>query len=150
MQLMKPDELSALRVRALGDKGNLSLQLEAAYACDRYGSEEDAVIHYDLVWGMKDQINPSDRTGFFIGYGSTLRNVGRLSDSIAILESASLESPRDRSLRAFLALSQLDYGKPNAAVATLIDALLSFTDVAPDVATYARALSHYRDELRRR
>jgi tetratricopeptide (TPR) repeat protein len=147
---VKPEELLALRERANAAPDNLDVQIEAAYACDRWGSESDAVVHYDLAWGLQHQIPQDKRAGFLVGYGSTLRNVGRLPESIAVLSAAVVEFPGDRSLQAFLALSQLDSGEPKAAVATLLDALLSLAGTTPDIAAYARALSHYRDELRSR
>jgi tetratricopeptide (TPR) repeat protein len=147
---MTPQELNDLRARALAAQDDLDLQLKTAYACDRFGTEEDAVVHYDLVWGMRSNIPFRDRAGFFVGYGSTLRNVGRFAESLEILGSAVNEFPNDRSLQAFLALSQLDSGKPAAAVAPLLDALISMADRAPDIAAYCRALGHYRDELRKR
>lgn len=144
---MTPDELDNLRERALAAQSDISLQLKTAYACDRFGSEEDAVVHYDLAWSMAAKIPSDERRGFFVGYGSTLRNVGRLAESQNILTAAIGEFPNDRALKAFLALSQLDAGSSALAVATLLDALVSLADSAPDLALYARALSHYRDEL---
>lgn len=144
---MTPEELVELRERALAARDDINLQLKAAYACDRFGSEEDAVVHYDLAWIMKSEIPSGARAGFFVGYGSTLRNVGRLAQSQEILTAAVGEFPNDRALKAFLALTHLDSGRPALAVATLLDAIVSLADRAPDIASYARALSHYRDEL---
>lgn len=144
---MTPEALSELRKCALAAKNDVSLQLKAAYACDRFGSEEDAIVHYDHAWSLKSEIPVGERAGFFVGYGSTLRNVGRLAESEKILSTAIGEFPNDRALKAFLALTQLDAGKSARAVATLLDALVTLADKAPDIASYARALSHYRDEL---
>ena len=77
----------------------------AAYALDREGREAEAVVHYDAAAALG---GPSeDRAGFSLGHGSTLRNVGRLDDSLAVLHKAVAEFPGDQAIRVFLALALL-------------------------------------------
>jgi catechol 2,3-dioxygenase-like lactoylglutathione lyase family enzyme len=123
----------------------LPAEIAKAYALDREGREAEACVHYDAAYaaGVPDELRP----GFLLGYGSTLKNVGRLEDSERILRLALAERPDDRALQAFLALTLHAAGRPAAAIAVLLDALLSLAGAAPDIERYQRALQSYRDEL---
>jgi tetratricopeptide (TPR) repeat protein len=147
---MTPEELAVARARADAAPDDVDLQMQAAYGCDRWGTEEDAVVYYDRAYRLRERISADALPNFLVGYGSTLRNVKRLDESRALLESAVAEFPGNRTLRSFLALSLLDLRRPDEAVAALIDVILSFADAAPEIARYARALAYYRDELRAR
>jgi Flp pilus assembly protein TadD len=126
---------------------DLDAQLAAAYACDRIGLEDTAVTYYDAAWSLAARIPKEARRDFLVGYGSTLRNVGRLEDSLAVLRVAAAEHPGDAAVRAFLALSLLDSGAAAQAVGTLLDVALEFADVSPDLGRFRRALAEYRDQL---
>lgn len=126
--------------RALDD---VRLQAAAAYACDRVGREHDAVVYYTRAWELGGPAD--DRAGFLLGYGSTLRNVGRADDAIGILGEAVLAYPDHAALRAFLALALHSSGHHALALATMLEAGLA---VAPTAfAPYRRALGDYLDEL---
>jgi tetratricopeptide (TPR) repeat protein len=119
-------------------------EIAAAYALDREGDETGAIKHYDAAYRMGV---PADREkGFFVGYGSTLRNVGRADEAVAILAEAVKKYPDYPALAAFLALALLDAGHPHAAVAAMLGVAL---DVAPANAFdgYDRALGEYHAEL---
>jgi tetratricopeptide (TPR) repeat protein len=119
---------------------DVAARLCAAYASDRWGTEEAAIVHYDAAFALGV---PADvERGFFVGYGSTLRNVGRTADAIACLRAAIAKYPTYVPLRAFLALALYSAGEHAAAMATMLDALLVG---APG--DYDRALAYYRDEL---
>lgn len=62
----------------------------AAYALDRLGDEHAAIRHYDAAWalGPASFATPLDERRFLVGYGSTLRNVGRADDAVALLADA--------------------------------------------------------------
>jgi tetratricopeptide (TPR) repeat protein len=125
--------------------GDVDVRIEAAYACDRYGTEEEAVGHYDAAWRMG--VPDDRRREFSIGYGSTLRNVGRSEEAVAILGEAVERYPDDPALEAFLALALFSEGHAAAALATMLDAVLALDRRAPALGGYERALGHYRDEL---
>jgi selenoprotein W-related protein len=108
-----------------------------AYACDREGREAEAVVHYDRAFALG--VPEPARRGFLVGYGSTLRNVGRLRESERILRGALEAYPGDRALAAFLALTLGSAGRTSAALVAALDAMA--------VAEYARALASYREEL---
>ena len=128
------------------DEFDVSVHIAAAYANDRAGDEAAAIGHYDAAWRLG--LPSGERKRFQLGYGSTLRNVGRIAESVAILQSASAEFPGDRALVAFLALALHAAGRPAEAMALLLDVALSLADHAPDLAVYSRALGEYRDHLR--
>ena len=120
-------------------------EIAAAYALDRAGREAEAVVHYDAAYRMGGPA--SDRGGFLLGYGSTLRNVGRLEESLAVLTAATVELPDDQALRCFLALTLHSLGRHAEAMATMLDVALALRAGSPSITRYARALGEYRDEL---
>ena len=117
----------------------------AAYALDREGREAEAAERYDAAFRLGGP--SSDRAGFLLGYGSTLRNVGRLDESLAVLRAATAEFPDDQALRCFLALTLHDVGRHGEALVTLLDVALALRAGSPSLGRYARALGAYRDEL---
>ncbi len=115
----------------------------AAYACDREGREHDAVGYYQRAFDRGGP--PDDRAGFLLGFGSTLRNVGRVDDAVAVLAVAVVEFPDHAALRAFLALALHGAGHPTLALATMLDAGLAAAPTA--FAPYRRALGDYARDL---
>jgi len=134
-------EAVALAARA---PGSTAAQIEAAYACDRFGAEHDAIRYYDAAWRLG--VPPGERLHFVVGYGSTLRNVGRADEAVALLAEAASDHADYPPLRAFLSLALLSAGHPRAAVAALLGLVL---DLAPADALdgYQRALGAYYREL---
>ncbi|HEY5926212.1 MAG TPA: tetratricopeptide repeat protein [Kofleriaceae bacterium] len=115
-----------------------------AYAHDREGDEHGAIKFYDAAYrlGVPDE----KRRRFLVGYGSTLRNVGRSEEAVAILGQAIADDPGYPAYVPFLALALADAGHPKAALATMLGAVL---DVArPDALDgFERALGEYHQEL---
>lgn len=124
---------------------DVGLQIEAAYTCDRYGDESDAVRYYDAAWKLG--VPAEARRTFLVGYGSTLRNVERYDDSIAVLAAAVGEFPGFAPLSAFLALSLHSAGRDREAMARALTAVLDAAGDSGSLDRYDRALRHYRDEL---
>ena len=118
--------------------------IAAAYAADREGRERDAIRFYDEAYRLGVPVE--QRRRFLVGYGSTLRNVGRADDAVGILGAAIADDPGYAAYAPFLALALLDAGHPKAAIATLLGGLL---DVAPQGSLdgYERALGEYHSEL---
>lgn len=133
------------RAVALADthREHVAVQVAAAYACDRIGREHDACGYYTRAFELGGPTD--DRAGFLLGYGSTLRNVGRHEDAVAILGQAVLEHPEHAALRAFLALALHSVGHATLALATMLDAALASSPQA--FAPYRRALGDYLQEL---
>lgn len=115
-----------------------------AYEHDREGREREAIKFYDEAW--RAGVPEPQRKRFIVGYGSTLRNVGRADDAVAILGEAIAAHPDYPAFVPFLALALADAGHPKAALATMLGCLL---DVAAPGAFdgYERALGEYHREL---
>jgi len=118
--------------------------IAAAYAHDSAGRERDAIVHYDAAarLGVPD----GERRRFTVGYGSTLRNVGRADEAVALLAQAVTDDPHYPPFAAFLALALADAGHPRAALATMLGCAL---DAARPGAfdRFDRALGEYHDVL---
>lgn len=143
---MTPREMAEIRTKADTHPADVAAQVAAAYACDRWGRETDAIVYYDAAWRLGGPAH--DMRDFLVGYGSTLRNVGRVAESLALLDAAVERYPRDQALRAFQGLALHSAGRHAEAMAAVIDALL--LSPSPDAARFGRALAFYRDELRSR
>jgi tetratricopeptide (TPR) repeat protein len=124
--------------------GDVHAQLEAAYGNDRAGDERTAIIHYEEAYRLGVPVELRRR--FLVGFGSTLRNVGRAEDAVNVLAQAIEADPQYPSYAAFLALALADAGHPKAALATLLGCTL---DAARDDAFdgYERALAGYHRAL---
>jgi predicted Zn-dependent protease len=126
--------------------------IEAAYALDRTGDEHAAVQHYDAAWHLGV---PTDaRRRFVVGYGSTLRNVGRSEQAIALLTEELARDPGYPAFAAFLALALHSAGHASAALATMLGCLLEIAERSPPTLPpanpldgYQRALGEYYREL---
>lgn len=73
-------------------------------------------------------------------YGSTLRWLGELDESLAVLERARTEFPGSESVRVFLALTLNDLGRRDEAVGMLLGIVAEHGDVT-DLGRYAAGLS---------
>jgi tetratricopeptide (TPR) repeat protein len=94
------------------------LVYEVGGAYDTAGEEATAAGYYEQALELGLQGDVLRRC--LCQYGSTLRWLGRLDDSIAALERARAEFPDSDSVRVFLALTLNDAGRGDAAVAELL------------------------------
>jgi tetratricopeptide (TPR) repeat protein len=138
------DHLAAAKQLVAARPSDVLAQIEAAYGHDRNGFEREAVRYYDEAYQLGRHAELRRR--FLVGYGSTLRNVGRQDDAVAILGQAVVDDPAYPAYAAFLALALLSAGHPRAALAAMLGLTL---DVArPGVFDgYERALVEYHQEL---
>jgi predicted Zn-dependent protease len=115
-----------------------------AYAHDRVGDERGAIKFYDAAYRLG--VPEDKRKRFLVGYGSTLRNVGRAEEAVVVLAQAVADHPDYPAFTAFLALALADAGHPKAALAAMLGCAL---DVARTGAFdgYERALGEYHTEL---
>jgi tetratricopeptide (TPR) repeat protein len=138
------DDLDAAKARAAAHPDDVEAQIACAYAHDRVGLESEAVRYYDRAWALG--IPEPGRRGFIVGYGSTLRNVGRADEAVAILAEAVQTYPDYPALHAFLALALFSAGHPRAALAAMLGTALDVS--RPGVFDgYERALTEYHQEL---
>lgn len=118
-------------------------QFEAGGAYDFDGQESEAVPFYERAIALG--LPAEDQPRVAVQLGSTLRNLGRYDESLAVLENGIRQFPHYRALRAFLALTLVTMGKGEMAVATLLDTLI---DMPGPLEAYTRSLRAYAAELR--
>lgn len=138
------EHLAAAKQLVAEQPSNALAQIEAAYGHDRNGFEREAIRYYDEAHRLGVPV--ALRRGFLVGYGSTLRNVGRIDDAVAILAQAVADDPDYPAFAAFLALALLSAGHAKAGMAAMLGCAL---DVAKPGAFdgYERALGEYHREL---
>ena len=115
-------------------------ELEQAVAYDREGLEAEAIPHYEraISAGLGDE----QLAKALLGLGSSLRNVGRLDESVRVLEGAVGRFPEHRALPVFLAFSLWSGGRRGEAMALLARRL-------GDGSGYERAIGEYADDIER-
>ena len=113
------------------------LVLEVAGAYDTAGREDEAAVQYEraMVLGLEGD----DLRRCLCQYGSTLRWLGRLDESVAVLEGARARFPQSDSVRVFLALTLAEAGRTEAAVAQLLTVITDHPE-ATDLGRYAVGL----------
>jgi tetratricopeptide (TPR) repeat protein len=138
------EHLAAARELVRLAPDDVNAQVEAAYGLDHAGLEREAIRHYEVA--NEIGIPESERRRFTVGFGSTLRNVGRADDAVAILARAVADDPDYAPFGAFLALALFSAGHPKPALAAMLGAAL---DAArPDAFDgYERALTEYHRAL---
>jgi predicted Zn-dependent protease len=138
------EHVRAARDFVLDHPADVRAQIEAAYGNDRAGDERTAIVHYEEAYRLG--VPAELRRRFLVGFGSTLRNVGRADDAITILAQAIQDDPSYPPFAGFLALALADAGPPKAALATMLGcALEAARGGAFD--GYERALGEYHREL---
>jgi tetratricopeptide (TPR) repeat protein len=117
---------------------------ERACDCDRRGLEAEAIPHYEeaLRLGLAGEHVPSA----LLGLGSSLRNVGRAADAVALLTDACARFPDHAALALFRALALASAGRCEQALGETIRLAAARID-AEEVRRYRRALDEYADEL---
>ena len=113
-------------------------ELEQAFGYDREGHEAEAIPHYEraIAAGLSgEQLEKA-----LLGLGSSLRNVNRLEESVAVLEDASRRFPDHQALLVFLALSLWSAGRRGEALALLARRL-------GEGSGYERAIREYADSI---
>jgi len=111
---------------------------ERAGEHDSAGREELAIPLYEqaLAAGLAGEL----RARCLLQLGSSLRNVDRVDEAVALLQQARHEFPDFRPLRAFLALALHSAGRDGEALRELVEAIA-------DEGDYERSLRGYAAEL---
>lgn len=118
---------------------------QTAWAHDVLGLETEAVPFYELAL-TADGLSEKDRRGALLGYGSTLRGLGRYEEAAAALRRGVAEFPHDNALRTFLAMALYNVGEHHEAMSTLLE-VLAATSSDPDIQGYRPAIEHYAKDL---
>lgn len=130
------------RLAAERPAGDAIALFERAGARDSAGREADAEPLYReaLAKGMDDE----HRTQAVIQLASTIRNLGRVDASLALLRTEyerGADAPLHDATAAFYALALASNGDAATAVSVALKAL------APHLPRYTRSVSAYADEL---
>ena len=127
--------------------GNALVLYEVGGAHDTAGEEEQAVHYYEqaLAAGLDGDV----LRRCLLQYGSTLRNLERHEESLAVLRQAREQFPDSDSVRVFLALSRHAAGHADAAVADLLELVADRVGTA-ELQRYAAAIRGNADYLRER
>lgn len=114
---------------------------ERASALDSTGHSDMAVPLYREA--LERGLQAERRRRAVIQMASSLRNLGRVTDSVELLEAEALAASDelDDAVSAFLALALADSGRELEAVSVALTAL------APHLPRYQRSLSNYASEL---
>jgi len=117
---------------------------ELGGAYDTAGDEATAIGFYERA--MERGLAGDVRRRCWLQYGSTLRNLGRVDDSLRVFARARAEFPDSVALGAFEALTLHADGRPNTALASLLVLLAEHVD-APELDRYKPALRGNADHL---
>jgi tetratricopeptide (TPR) repeat protein len=120
------------------------LVFEVAGAYDTGGQQERAREFYERALDLGLAGDPLRRC--LCQYGSTLRWLGRLDDSTAVLVRARHEFPDSDAVRVFLALTLNETGRCDGAIAELLTVITSHDEVT-DLGHWASGLAGLADWL---
>jgi tetratricopeptide (TPR) repeat protein len=115
---------------------------------DRADHEAEAMDAYDRVFALGiDRLDPAVRPHLMLQAGSTLRNLGRLDESRAMLEEGVRCYPEMRALQVFLALTEASAGRERAAIDHLLATVLQDGTDDHSVHDFRRAIAWYAEHL---
>ena len=126
---------------------NAKVWFEYAGAYDYLGREDKAVSLYRKILEIGiDALPPEDRPGFYVQYGSTLRNLGKLDEAQDIFQKGIETYPHFSALKLFKALNDYSKGINLEACKAFLESMLKNP---PDesVRRYMRSLKWYFDNL---
>lgn len=118
---------------------------EVGGSYDTAGEEETAAGYYERA--LAAGLTGDALRRCLLQYGSTLRNLGRHDESLAVLDRALAEFPDSDAVRAWHALSLHAAGRSDAAVGELLE-LAADRIRTPDLLRYEVALRGNAEYLR--
>jgi predicted Zn-dependent protease len=119
---------------------------QTAWVHDGLGLEEEAVLHYRAA--IAGHLSDQELQVALLGFGSTLRTLGRDAEAEDIFRRGIERFPDYRPLRVFYAMLRYNLGEPRESVADLLKLLLESTS-DPDIQRYRPALTAYAEDLDR-
>ncbi|MFI0374401.1 tetratricopeptide repeat protein [Actinomadura sp. 1N219] len=139
----EPQDFLAKVRKLTGERpaGDAIAHYELASAHDSIGNESEAATHYQEAFAAG--LAGSRRRRAAIQFASTLRNLGRAGESVALLaaEREAVSDEFDDAVTAFLALALTDLGRDREAAALALGAL------SRHLPRYNRSLAHYAKAL---
>ncbi|AEJ38923.1 chloramphenicol acetyltransferase [Sulfobacillus acidophilus TPY] len=129
------------------DPANPRLLWEMAVLLDNQNKEADAVLYYQraIELGL-DRMHLADA---YLGWGSSLRVVGRYSESRQVLERGIAEFPHHAGLKVFHALTLWTLDNYGDAFGELLEVIVK-TAADETLEPYRATLAYYRDHWRDR
>lgn len=129
-----------------GRPGDARVAYEYAGTHDSAGDPEAAVpiYHAALDAGLREPLRHRAQ----LQLASSLRNLGRLAEAVAIVDDVTARHPESVGAAAFSALVHHDAGDPTGALRVLLGAVAA-TSTDPDVARYRRSLTASGEQLGR-
>ncbi|MEO7422535.1 MAG: tetratricopeptide repeat protein [Ornithinibacter sp.] len=126
--------------------GDARIAYEFAGTQDTAGDAEAAVPLYleALDTGLREPLRHRAQ----LQLASSLRNLGRLKEAVAVIDEVTARHPESLGAAAFRALVHHDAGDPSGALRGLL-AVVAATSNDADVARYRRSLTEYGDQLGR-
>ena len=111
---------------------------------DSAGRADEAIPHYEraLALGLRDELVPQA----LLQLGSSLRNVGRNDEAIALFDDAVARFPEHAALHLFRAFALATAGRDREALVDVLDLARTRID-APEIDRYRRSLENYTREL---
>lgn len=134
------DGVAAMRdlaERCPADDGRAAFELAGMY--DSMGFEAAACAEYERA--LQGGLDDARHARLAVQYGSTLRNLGRLDEAIAVLQAAPTHDSTGSAPRLFLALALHSAGRTNEALRVAIEAQI---DALP---RYQHSMRRYAAEL---
>jgi tetratricopeptide (TPR) repeat protein len=117
--------------------GNARLIYEVGGAYDTDGQEQLALGYYSRALDL--DLDRDMRRQCLLQCASTLRNLDRFDESLAMFDRAIAEFPDSPSLKVFKALTLHASGRANAAFALLLETTAEHVD-SPEIARYEAAI----------
>ncbi|MEY9858765.1 putative Zn-dependent protease [Catenulispora sp. GAS73] len=118
---------------------------QTAWVHDVLGLEVEAVPFYERALAGQG-LSGDDKRGALLGYGSTLRGLGRYPEAVEVFRRGIVEFPEDNALRTFCAMALYNVGEHHDAMRTLLE-VLAATSSDPGIQRYRRAIEHYATDL---
>ncbi|MCJ1694181.1 tetratricopeptide repeat protein [Rathayibacter caricis] len=131
------ERMRVLVARYPGTDGRARFEL--AGALDSAGHEAEAAAEYEgaLALGLDEE----RQAQLSIQYASTLRNLGRHDEAVAVLSAAAPHPSVGAAREVFLALALHSAGRPEEALRTALEAIV------PTLPRYRRSVSAYAAAL---
>ncbi|MCJ1715171.1 tetratricopeptide repeat protein [Curtobacterium sp. VKM Ac-2922] len=115
---------------------------ELGGACDSGGHEAEADVHYAAATAQGlDTADPVRAAQMVVQHASTLRNLGRVDEAIAMLDAAPEHPATGAAPRVFLALALHSAGRSDEALRVAIEA------IEPTLPRYHRSVRAYAAAL---
>ena len=117
---------------------------QLAWTNEVLGRAADALPCYEKAIALG--LPPNELSGALVGLGNTLRTLGQLDRSAAVLRAGRVQFPDNPEFAAFLALTLHAQGRHAEALQLALETLCA-TSEDPGLTAYQRAIRHAASRL---